>query len=298
MVQGSWIQRKIHHCQLKELHHCSVQIDITVEKTGTQPERMFLQDSHSFFISHMPPFGCFLPHSATSFGESQQPITELASATCSSRFSERYTILQHSFCWRVPPSALGRFIRWHSGQLHWSSYYLRLVVTCDSSMTPLESQAFLTLGIGLLYTVEELSIGIFCYGVFFSLVIYGSFTGLTKGLFVVLFFASVVFFLFVLSFLQIVYFLERPDCTRFYRWRGFSNCVTAAMFAVTIINFLLFTLAIGTTVAILNCWISKTWHDSQHNCASTYCLWYYTYALHFCSNLISIIVIVTLRFCT
>ena len=66
-------------------------------------------------------------------------------------------------------------------------------------MTPLEAKPLRILGTSYLYDVEELSIGIFFYGMSSSLVIYGPATSSITGVFVVLFSASVVIFVFVLS---------------------------------------------------------------------------------------------------
>ena len=78
---------------------------------------------------------------------------------------------------------------------------------------------------------------------------YGASTSSIKGVFVVLFSASVVIFMFVFYFLRVTYFLARPDPLRLHRRRGFPNRATAAMFVVTVINFLLFSLSAGILVA-------------------------------------------------
>ena len=57
--------------------------------------------------------------------------------------------------------------------------------------------------------------------------------------------------MFVFSFLRVAYFLARPDPPRFRRRRGFSSRATAAIFVVTIINFLLFSWGTGIAVAQL-----------------------------------------------
>jgi len=124
-------------------------------------------------------------------------------------------------------------------------------------MTPLETELLQQLGIACLYNVEELSIGIFLYGASPSLVVYGPSTSSIKGIFVVLFSASVVIFMFVFSFLQVSCFLARPNPPRFHRRRGFSNRAAAAMFAVTVINFLLFSLGTGTETAMSTVLIRK-----------------------------------------
>ena len=116
-------------------------------------------------------------------------------------------------------------------------------------MTPLESELLQHLGIVSLYNVEQLSIAIFLYGASSLLVVYSPSISSIKGIFVVLFSASVVFFMFVFSFMRIAYFLARPDPLRFHRRRGLFNRATAAMFVVTVINFLLTSFGIGTTVA-------------------------------------------------
>ena len=51
--------------------------------------------------------------------------------------------------------------------------------------------------------------------------------------------------------------MARPDLPEFYRRRGFSNRVSAAMFGVTVINFLLFTLTVGIETAIFTVLIRK-----------------------------------------
>ena len=56
--------------------------------------------------------------------------------------------------------------------------------------------------------------------------------------------------MFVFSFLWVAYFLARPDPLWFQRRRGFSNRAIAAMFVMTVINFLLFSLEIGTRLAV------------------------------------------------
>ena len=134
---------------------------------------------------------------------------------------------------------------------------LKLVVTCDSSMTPLKIERHQNLGIDALYNVEELSIAIFFYGASSSPVEYGPFTSSIKGVFVVLFSASVVIFVFVLSFLRVAYFLTRPDPPRFHRRRRFSDRWAAAMFVVTVINFLLFGLSAGNEIAKFAMFIRK-----------------------------------------
>ena len=83
------------------------------------------------------------------------------------------------------------------------------------------------------------------------MILRGSSTSLMTGVFVLLFSTSVVIFVFVFSFCKVTYFLARPDPRNFDRRRGFSNRATAAMFAVTVINFIIFSLGIGTQVAIV-----------------------------------------------
>ena len=80
------------------------------------------------------------------------------------------------------------------------------LVTCCSSMTPLESELLLEHGMQYLYEVEVLTIGIFCYGASesSSLAVYDSSTISIKGAFVVLFSASVVIFMFVFAFEWII----------------------------------------------------------------------------------------------
>ena len=80
--------------------------------------------------------------------------------------------------------------------------------------------------------------------------IYGLSTNSIKGVFIILFSASIVIFVFVFSSLQVACFLARPDPPKFHRRRGFSNRATAAMFVGTVINFLLFSLSTGTETAM------------------------------------------------
>ena len=89
----------------------------------------------------------------------------------------------------------------------------RLVVTCDPSMTLLAETKLQKLGITFLYNVEELSIGIFFYGASSSLLVYGPSTSSIIGVFLALFSASVVIFMFVFFFPRVAYFLVRPDLT-------------------------------------------------------------------------------------
>jgi len=70
--------------------------------------------------------------------------------------------------------------------------YLRPIATCNSSMTPLESELLQHLGIIYLNNVEELSILVFFYGTSFSLMVYGPSTSSTTGIFVVLFSTSLL----------------------------------------------------------------------------------------------------------
>ena len=123
-------------------------------------------------------------------------------------------------------------------------------------MTPLETELLQQLGIDYLQEVERISIFVVFYGALASLVdlVYGSSTRSTKGVFVILFSASVVIFVSVSSFLR---FLVRPDTTRFHRRRGFSNRTTAAMFIMTVINFLLSSLHTGTEVVAFTVFIRK-----------------------------------------
>ena len=115
-------------------------------------------------------------------------------------------------------------------------------------MTPLESELLENLGITFLYSIEELLVGVFCYGTSCPLMVYGALS-LIKGIFVILFSASVVIFMFVFSSLRIGYFLATSERLRFHRRRGFSNRAIAAMFAVTVINFVLIGLGIATIIA-------------------------------------------------
>ena len=70
-----------------------------------------------------------------------------------------------------------------------------------------------------------------------------------------LFSASVIPFVFISC--KGTYFLARPDAPKSHRWQGFSNCATAALFIVTIINFLLSSLSTRTEVAIYIVFIRK-----------------------------------------
>ena len=117
-------------------------------------------------------------------------------------------------------------------------------------MTPLEIGLLQHLGVGYLWSIEALSIGIFFYGASSSLVVYDPYTSSIKGVFVVLFSASIVIFMFVFSFLRVACFLARPDLLRFHRRKRFSNRTAASMFVVTVINFLLFSLSVGIQIAM------------------------------------------------
>ena len=65
-------------------------------------------------------------------------------------------------------------------------------------MTPVETGLFQQLGINYLQEVERILIFVFFYGAFSSLaVVYFSSTSSVKGVFVILFSASVVIFMFV-----------------------------------------------------------------------------------------------------
>ena len=116
-----------------------------------------------------------------------------------------------------------------------------------------EAELVQQLGLGYLYIVEQLSIAIFFCGTLSSLVVYDSSTSSIKGVFV----ASVVIFVFVFSFLRVAYFLARPDPPRFHRQRGFSNRAKVAMFVITVINFLLLNLTIGTEITAIFTLIRK-----------------------------------------
>ena len=118
-------------------------------------------------------------------------------------------------------------------------------------MMPPETELLQQFGLLFLYNVEALSIGIFLYGASPPLVVYGPSTSLIKGIFLALFSASVVIFVFVFSFLRLACFFPRPDPPKSHRRRGFSNRPIAAMFMVTVINLLLFTLAVGIDIAII-----------------------------------------------
>ena len=116
-------------------------------------------------------------------------------------------------------------------------------------MMPLKSESLQDVGLYYLWCLEELSIGVFFYGASSFVIVWCSSTSLMTGVFVILFSASVIIFVFVFSFRKVAYFLTRPDPPKFDRQRGFSNRITAVTFAVTVINFILCSLDIGTIVA-------------------------------------------------
>ena len=130
---------------------------------------------------------------------------------------------------------------------------------------PFETELLQQFGLLFLYNVEELSIGIFFYGTSSSLVVYGPSTSSIKGIFLALFSASVAIFVFVFSSLRVAYFFPRPDPPNSHRRRGFSNRAIAAMFVVTVINFLLFSLTVGTAITISTVSIRKALIlDTEH----------------------------------
>jgi len=114
-------------------------------------------------------------------------------------------------------------------------------------MTPLESKFLQHFGIGYLEWAETLSIAVFFYGASSSLAVCASSTSSVSGVFVVLFSASVVIFVFVSC--KSIYFLATPDPRKLDRRKGFSNRTTAVMFVATVVNFLLYSLNTGTQVA-------------------------------------------------
>jgi len=65
-------------------------------------------------------------------------------------------------------------------------------------MTPLESELLQDLGVAFWIRIEQLSFFVFFYGASLSLAVYGPPTGLMTGVFIVIFFASLVIFAFVL----------------------------------------------------------------------------------------------------
>ena len=74
-----------------------------------------------------------------------------------------------------------------------------------------------------------------------------------------LFSALVIIFVFIFSFHNTPYFSTRPDphiCS-FDRWKGFSNHMTATVFVMTIINFLLSGLNTGCEIATFTVFIRK-----------------------------------------
>ena len=115
-------------------------------------------------------------------------------------------------------------------------------------MPTLEGESLQGLGLDYLHALEQLSISIFFYGASLFVVYDSSTSSITlAGVFVVLFSASVVIFMFVLSFLEATDFL--PVLLKFDRRRGFPNRTTAAMFAATFINFSASSLKAGNHVA-------------------------------------------------
>ena len=78
-------------------------------------------------------------------------------------------------------------------------------------MTPLENGLLQRLGFGYLDSLEQLSIYVFFYGASSSLAVQGLSTSPLSGVFLVLFSASVVIFMFVFSFRKAAYFSTRPD---------------------------------------------------------------------------------------
>ena len=86
-------------------------------------------------------------------------------------------------------------------------------------MTPLESERLQHLGTTFLYNIAQLSIAIFFYGASSKLVVHGPSTSSIKGVFVILFSASVVIHTFVFSFLRVGYFISWRDLIP----RGFTG---------------------------------------------------------------------------
>ena len=115
-------------------------------------------------------------------------------------------------------------------------------------MTPRESEALQVLGLIYLECLERSWIYIFFYGASSLLEVRGSSICLTTGVFLALFSASVVIFVFVSY--KCAYSLARPDASKSHRRRGFSKRATAVMFVTTVINLLLFSLSTGSQVAI------------------------------------------------
>jgi len=73
---------------------------------------------------------------------------------------------------------------------------------------------------------------------------------LVPGVFVVLFAASIIIFMFVFFCLRSRLYLSKTDPPKPDRRKGFSNRTTAVMFVATAINFLLTSLVIGTEVSM------------------------------------------------
>ena len=120
-------------------------------------------------------------------------------------------------------------------------------------MTPLESEVLQQLGLDHLRNLEAFSIYVFFYGEPSSLAVWGSSPTSVSGVFVVLFFASVVIFVFVFSFRKATYSWS----PKLGRRKGFFNRATGAMFAATVINFLLSSLNTAIQVASLVVFIRK-----------------------------------------
>ena len=125
-------------------------------------------------------------------------------------------------------------------------------------MTPEENHLLQNLGFAYLRYVEEISIDVFFYGA--SSRHEYTYDNLinTPGVFVVLFSSSVVIFMFVSK----THSTKCPDSFEPDRRRGFSNRLIAVMFMATVLNFLLFSLYVGTEVAGFVVFIQKALVDN------------------------------------
>ena len=121
-------------------------------------------------------------------------------------------------------------------------------------MTPIENEPLQRLGVDYLQTLEQLSIYVFFYGASPPVAKSGSSTCSASGIFVVLFSVSVAIFLLVVPFRKPFISQQAPKLDR---RRGLSNRATTAMFAATVINFLLSSLNTGNIVALFIVFIQK-----------------------------------------
>ena len=122
-------------------------------------------------------------------------------------------------------------------------------------MTPLETEVLQRLGTNYLQVLEKLAISVFFYGASSFLVDGISKTYKFDKRTLRCTFHCVGHYLHVrFSSLPV---LARPNPPSFHRRRGFSNRATAAMFMMTIINFLLSSLNTGTGVAAFVVFVRK-----------------------------------------